>query len=143
MVQALISTRLSYMSNFTALKHHKRIKVCEKLLSLLLITGTFEQGCQSLSFLHIFVFFLSLSLSIFLFSWYYFFLQFLIFPFGYFFLFSLNSHFLSLLHCLLCNIIYEIGDMYILHNNKTNRLKVGMNILSNRFNTLNGKIDLN
>ena len=27
--------------------------------------------------------------------------------------------------------------------NKTNRLKVGMNILSNRFNTLNGKIDLN
>ena len=27
--------------------------------------------------------------------------------------------------------------------NKTNRLKVGMNILSNQFNTLNGKIDLN
>ena len=27
--------------------------------------------------------------------------------------------------------------------NKTNRLKVGMKILLNRFNTLNGKIDLN
>ena len=28
------------------------------------------------------------------------------------------------------------------HTNKTNRLKVGMNILSNRFNNINGKIEL-